>query len=118
MISVAVAGVAILCERDGIRDAISARIRALADVPAISREQRRRECFLDLRQETTFADSCVEAKRPLVLTWGDSTVAALMPASQAPAGSSFWSRPSTTRVWSAPGCWVGPSRLSRLSRCQ
>jgi purine nucleoside phosphorylase len=51
----------------------------LADVPRPSSEQRLHECFLDLKQETTFADSCVEAKRPLILAWGDSTIAALMP---------------------------------------
>jgi peptidoglycan/LPS O-acetylase OafA/YrhL len=78
MISVAVAGVAIINAR-GFETRFPPEIRALADVPAISREQRQHECFLDLKQETTFADSCVEAKRPLVLTWGDSTIAALMP---------------------------------------
>jgi peptidoglycan/LPS O-acetylase OafA/YrhL len=78
MISVAVAGVAIINTR-GFETRFPPEIRALADVPAISREQRQHECFLDLKQETTFADSCVEAKRPLVLTWGDSTIAALMP---------------------------------------
>ncbi|MCS3503720.1 peptidoglycan/LPS O-acetylase OafA/YrhL [Bradyrhizobium japonicum] len=78
MVAVAVVGVTIINAR-GFETRFPPEIRALADVPAISREQRQHECFLDLKQETTFADSCVEAKRPLVLTWGDSTIAALMP---------------------------------------
>jgi peptidoglycan/LPS O-acetylase OafA/YrhL len=78
MVAVAVAGVAIINAR-GFETRFPSEIRALADVPVISREQRQHECFLDLKRETTFADSCVEAKRPLVLTWGDSTIAALMP---------------------------------------
>ncbi len=78
MVAVAAVGVAIIDAR-GFEARFPPGIRALADVPALSREQRLHECFLELKQETTFADSCVEAKRPLVLTWGDSTIAALMP---------------------------------------
>jgi len=78
MVAVAVVGVAII-NAGGFEARFPVGIRALADVPALSREQRQHECFLELQRETTFADSCVEAKRPLVLTWGDSTIAALMP---------------------------------------
>jgi len=78
MVAVAIAGVAIINAR-GFETRFPPEIRALADVPGLSSEQRLHECFLDLTQETAFADSCVEAKRPLVLAWGDSTIAALMP---------------------------------------
>jgi len=78
MVAVAVAGVAIIMTR-GFETRFPPEIRALSDAPGLSREQRQHQCFLDLKQETTFADNCVEAKRPLVLIWGDSTLAALMP---------------------------------------
>ena len=77
MVAVAVVSIAII-DAMGFEARFPPGIRALANAPALSREQRHHECFLELKQETTFADSCVEAKRPLVLTWGDSTIAAGM----------------------------------------
>jgi peptidoglycan/LPS O-acetylase OafA/YrhL len=42
---------------------------------------RTHECFLTGDDgKTDFADSCIEPERPLLAIWGDSTVAALMPA--------------------------------------
>ena len=39
-----------------------------------------RQCLLDLSQEMSFADDCADRnRRPLVLVWGDSTAAALIP---------------------------------------
>jgi hypothetical protein len=52
----------------------------MAAVQIDSTKWRFHECLLDLSRETSFADSCVDpGRRPLVLIWGDSTAAALLP---------------------------------------
>ena len=44
------------------------------------REWRFHQCLLDLSQEMSFAENCVDRnRRPLVLVWGNSTAAALLP---------------------------------------
>ena len=59
---------------------LPAEIRSLAEVPARQPAWRYHQCLLDLSRETSFAADCVDRnKRPLVLVWGDSTAAALMP---------------------------------------
>jgi hypothetical protein len=55
-------------------------IREMADVPGQASQWRVHDCLLDLSHELSFADSCVDRdRRPLILVWGDSTAAALMP---------------------------------------
>jgi hypothetical protein len=55
-------------------------IRQMANVPTQASQWRVHECLLDLSREMSFADSCVDRdRRPLVLVWGDSTAAALLP---------------------------------------
>jgi peptidoglycan/LPS O-acetylase OafA/YrhL len=57
-----------------------AEIRAMADVRTDSSKWRFHECLLDTSREMTFAESCVDRdRRPLVMLWGDSTAAALLP---------------------------------------
>lgn len=48
--------------------------------PDAPRAWRLHECLLDLSTgEKQFAESCIETKRPVMLVWGDSTAASLMP---------------------------------------
>jgi peptidoglycan/LPS O-acetylase OafA/YrhL len=55
-------------------------IRAMADVRTDSSKWRFHECLLDTSREMSFAESCVDRdRRPLVMLWGDSTAAALLP---------------------------------------
>ncbi|WP_057862713.1 acyltransferase family protein [Bradyrhizobium lablabi] len=76
---IAAAGFAVVWGR-GFDDRLPPEIRAMANVTTESFKWRFHECLLDLSRETTFADSCVERdRRPLVLTWGDSTAGALLP---------------------------------------
>ncbi|XIA65857.1 acyltransferase family protein [Bradyrhizobium sp. TZ2] len=59
---------------------IPAEIRAMASVPTQNVRWRFHECLLDLSRETSFAPDCVDGdRRPLVMVWGDSTAAALLP---------------------------------------
>lgn len=79
MAMMAVAGVAVIWGR-GFDFRLPPEIRAMANVQTKSDMWRVHECLLDLSQETTFADSCVEGdRRPLILVWGDSTAGALLP---------------------------------------
>jgi hypothetical protein len=49
-------------------------------VPARQPAWRYHECLLDLSRETSFAEDCADRnQRPLIMVWGDSTAAALMP---------------------------------------
>jgi peptidoglycan/LPS O-acetylase OafA/YrhL len=56
-------------------------IQRLVDTPGgATPEWRRDECFLTgNNHKQDFAASCIDAERPLVAIWGDSTVAALTP---------------------------------------
>jgi hypothetical protein len=59
---------------------LPAEIRAMAEVPEQNAQWRANKCLIDLAQQTNFAAECVERNRkPLLLLWGDSTAAALMP---------------------------------------
>jgi len=79
MVLIAVAGVAVVGGK-GFDFRLPQEIRAMADVPTQNSKWRFHECLLDLSHEMSFADDCVDRKRrPLVLVWGDSTAAALMP---------------------------------------
>jgi LPXTG-motif cell wall-anchored protein len=79
MALVAVAGVVVVTER-GFDFRLPPEIRAMADVPEQVSQWRVHQCLLDLSHESSFADSCVDrGRRPLVLIWGDSTAAALVP---------------------------------------
>jgi peptidoglycan/LPS O-acetylase OafA/YrhL len=79
MVLIAVAGGAIF-EGRGFDFRLPPEIRAMVDVPEQSAQWRVHSCLLDLSHETAFADSCVDRdRRPLVLVWGDSTAASLMP---------------------------------------
>ena len=52
----------------------------MANVPTENAQWRFHQCLLDLSRETAFADNCVDRdRRPLVMIWGDSTAAALLP---------------------------------------
>lgn len=79
MALVAVAGVVVVQGR-GFDFRLPAEIRAMADVPVQSARWRIHECLLDLRQDSDFAEDCVDRdRRPLLLIWGDSTAGALIP---------------------------------------
>jgi peptidoglycan/LPS O-acetylase OafA/YrhL len=79
MSAVALAGV-IVYAGHGFDFRLPREIRAMADVPEQNAQWRANRCLIDLSQQTSFADECVEHKRrPLLLLWGDSTAGALMP---------------------------------------
>ena len=79
MVLIAVAGGAIVYGR-GLGFRLPAEIRAIADVPTQNARWRFHQCLLDLSREMTFADDCADrGRRPLVMVWGDSTAAALIP---------------------------------------
>jgi peptidoglycan/LPS O-acetylase OafA/YrhL len=79
MVLVAAAG-GIVVEGRGFDFRLPAEIRAMTDVPEQTSQWRVHECMLDLSHEMSFAESCAERdRRPLVLVWGDSTAAALLP---------------------------------------
>jgi hypothetical protein len=79
MVAVAAAG-AVVVEGRGFDSRLPAEIREMADVRTDSSTWRNHECLLDLGHEMKFADTCVDRdRRPLLLLWGDSTAAALLP---------------------------------------
>lgn len=79
MVLIAVAGGAIVYGR-GLDFRLPAEIRAIANVPTQNARWRFHQCLLDLSVETSFADDCIDrGRRPLVMVWGDSTAAALIP---------------------------------------
>jgi len=79
MVLIAIAGGAIVYGR-GLDFRLPAEIRAIADVPTQNARWRFHQCLLDLSREMSFADDCADRdRRPLVMVWGDSTAAALIP---------------------------------------
>jgi hypothetical protein len=79
MAMIAVAGGAVVWGR-GFDFRLPPEISAMANVPTQNARWRFHECLLDLSRETSFAQDCVDRdRRPLVLVWGDSTAAALIP---------------------------------------
>src|SRR5262249_55380844 len=79
MIAVAIAGIVVV-KNAGFDFRLPAEIRAMASVRTQADQWRAHQCMLDLPHETTYADSCVDRdRRPVVLVWGDSTAAALIP---------------------------------------
>jgi peptidoglycan/LPS O-acetylase OafA/YrhL len=79
MAVVAAAGIAIVWGK-GMDFRMPAEIRAMVNVPTQNAKWRFHECLLDLGRETLFAPDCADRdRRPLILVWGDSTAAALMP---------------------------------------
>ncbi|MFL5065228.1 MAG: acyltransferase family protein [Xanthobacteraceae bacterium] len=79
MVLVGAAGGAVVAGR-GFDFRMPPEIRAMADVRADSSKWRFHECLLELGRETSFADSCIDRdRRPLIMLWGDSTAAALLP---------------------------------------
>jgi peptidoglycan/LPS O-acetylase OafA/YrhL len=79
MAMVAAAGFVVVWEK-GMDFRMPAEIRAMAHVPTQNAQWRFHQCLLDLSRETSFAEDCVDRdRRPLVLVWGDSTAAALIP---------------------------------------
>jgi peptidoglycan/LPS O-acetylase OafA/YrhL len=79
MVLVGLAGGAVVWGR-GFDFRLPPEIRSLAGVPEQLPAWRYHQCLLDLSRETSFADDCAERnRRPLILVWGDSTAAALMP---------------------------------------
>ena len=79
MMVVAVAG-AIIVQGRGFDVRLPAEIRAMANVPTQNARWRFHQCLLDLGVETSFANECIDrGRRPLVMVWGDSTAAALIP---------------------------------------
>jgi peptidoglycan/LPS O-acetylase OafA/YrhL len=78
MALVTVAG-GIIVRGDGFDFRLPPEIRDMAAVRTESFRWRFRECLLDLGQETSFADDCVDRnRRPLIMLWGDSTAGALL----------------------------------------
>ena len=79
MAMIAVAGGMVFLGK-GLDFRIPAEIRAMANVPTQNARWRFHRCLLDLSRETSFAEDCVDRdRRPLVMVWGDSTAAALIP---------------------------------------
>jgi len=79
MVAVAIAGVVVV-ENAGFDIRLPPEIRAMAGVTTQAGKWRAHQCMLDLSHETAYADECVDRnRRPLVLVWGDSTAAALIP---------------------------------------
>jgi peptidoglycan/LPS O-acetylase OafA/YrhL len=79
MVLIALAG-GVIVEGRGFDFRLPPEIRDMANVATQSSKWRFHECLLDLSQEMSFADSCVDrGRRPLVLVWGDSTAGALLP---------------------------------------
>ena len=79
MVLMAVAAGAVVWGR-GFDFRLPAEIRAMADVSTQSRNWRFHQCLLDLTRDMSFADDCVDrGRQPLVVVWGDSTAAALLP---------------------------------------
>ncbi|MBA2402231.1 MAG: acyltransferase [Bradyrhizobium sp.] len=79
MALVAIAG-GVVVYRQGLDFRLPAEIRAIANVPTQNARWRFHQCLLDLNREKSFADDCVDrGRRPLVMVWGDSTAAALIP---------------------------------------
>ena len=79
MAMVAVAG-AIIVQGRGFDFRLPAEIRAMASVATQSARWRIHQCLLDLSREMSFAGECVDRdRRPLVMVWGDSAAAALIP---------------------------------------
>ena len=79
MAMIAVAGGMVVLGK-GLDFRIPAEIRAMANVPTQNAQWRSHQCLLDLSRETSFAEDCVDRdRRPLVMVWGDSTAAALIP---------------------------------------
>jgi peptidoglycan/LPS O-acetylase OafA/YrhL len=78
MVLIALAG-GVIVQGRGFDFRLPPEIRDMADVPTQSSKWRFHECLLDLSHEMSFADSCVDRGRPLILVWGDSTAGALLP---------------------------------------
>jgi peptidoglycan/LPS O-acetylase OafA/YrhL len=79
MVAVAIAGIVVV-ENAGFDFRLPAEIGAMASVRTQADKWRVHQCMLDLPREATYADDCVDRdRRPLVLVWGDSTAAALIP---------------------------------------
>jgi peptidoglycan/LPS O-acetylase OafA/YrhL len=79
MVLVALAGGVVMQGR-GFDFRLPPEIRAMANVPTQASQWRIHQCLLDLSQEMSFAETCVDRdRRPLVFVWGDSTAGALIP---------------------------------------
>jgi hypothetical protein len=79
MVVVAAGGGAVVAGR-GFDFRMPPEIRGMADIRTDSSKWRVHQCLLDLSHEMSFADDCVDRdRRPLILIWGDSTAAALLP---------------------------------------
>jgi peptidoglycan/LPS O-acetylase OafA/YrhL len=124
MAMVAVAGFAVIWGR-GFDFRLPPEIRAMASVPTESFKWRFHECLLDLSNETTFADTCVDRdRRPLVLIWGDSTAGALLPGlrkAQEPRGFGIAQLTSSSCIPAlnadiAPGCRAMNDKVFSLVR--
>jgi len=79
MALMAVAGAIVVANR-GFDFRLPAEIRGMTEVATQSSKWRIHQCLIDLAQEMSFADDCVDrGRRPLILVWGDSTAGALIP---------------------------------------
>ena len=79
MLMISVAGAIVVLGR-GFDFRLPPEIRAMANVRTQDNLWRLHRCLLDLGREMTFASDCIDQdQRPLVLVWGDSTAAALVP---------------------------------------
>jgi peptidoglycan/LPS O-acetylase OafA/YrhL len=79
MVLIAVTG-GVVVQGRGFDFRLPPEIREMANVQVQESQWRFHECLLDLSREMSFADSCIDRdRRPLLLVWGDSTAAALLP---------------------------------------
>jgi peptidoglycan/LPS O-acetylase OafA/YrhL len=74
--AIAVTGI-IIVRADGFENRFPSEVRLTT--PDHPEAWRSNECLLDLTSQSNFAEGCAEQARPLVVVWGDSTAAALMP---------------------------------------
>jgi peptidoglycan/LPS O-acetylase OafA/YrhL len=78
MMIAALAGAAIV-SAGGFEARFPPEIRATVKAQDQPREWRVHQCLIELPKDKSFAESCMENERPLLLLWGDSIATALMP---------------------------------------
>jgi peptidoglycan/LPS O-acetylase OafA/YrhL len=69
----------VVVEGKGFENRFPSEIREIARPIPYPTSWRVHECLIDLKKETAFGKDCLEEARPLLLVWGDSNAAALMP---------------------------------------
>jgi peptidoglycan/LPS O-acetylase OafA/YrhL len=78
MMVVAVAGI-VLIDEQGFYFRFPEQTREFAKAIEYPASWRIHKCLIDPKNESVFAEGCLERGRPLLFVWGDSTATALMP---------------------------------------